>query len=69
MNARERDILLADAIRNRNHAREMADHWQAIARDRDGFAKLLRSLRVDDEAPPPGDPPGGTDPPTADPTE
>jgi hypothetical protein len=55
MTVRERNILLADAVRNRNDAREMARHWEAIASDRDGFARLLRGLAVDDVPPPPGD--------------
>ena len=57
MTGKERDILLADAIRNRNHAREKACHWEAIAADRDGFARLLRSLVVDAYPPPAADPP------------
>jgi hypothetical protein len=58
MTGKERDILLADAIRNRNHAREMACHWEAIAADRDGFARLLRGLVVDADPPSPAaDPP------------
>jgi hypothetical protein len=58
MTGKERDILLADAIRNRNHAREMACHWEAVAADRDGFARLLRSLVVAADPPPPAaDPP------------
>jgi len=62
MTGKERDILLADAIRNRNRAREMACHWEAIAADRDGFARRLRSLVVDADQPPPA-----TDPPPIDP--